>query len=158
MDDQPKLFWFEKDFFLFFGIFHIHRVWGLIDRKGYSDFWLSVMNNRDWFYFALAGLLLVFCIMGIVIFIKNRDKNYWWRWIYLFGGAYLLFDLFAISVGLDFWERLLYWMYDITNPYWNILWGTFIGLGVFSSAIGISITRKLLRCKSIIDTDKNSSA
>ncbi len=147
MNNQSKLFWFEKDFFLFFGIFHMHRVWGLIDRKSYSDFWLSVMNSRGRFYFALAGVLTVFCIMGIVIFMKNRGKNYWWRWIYLFGGAYLLFDLFAILVRLDFWKSLLYWMYDIKNPYWNILWGTFISLGVFSLAIGISITIKLLRRK-----------
>ncbi len=101
------------------------------------------MNGRGWFYFALAGVLTAFCIMGIVIFIKSRGENYWWRWVYLFGGVYLLFDLFAIFVGLDFWERLLYWMYDIANPYWDALWGTFIGLGAFSAGIGFSIARKV---------------
>lgn len=145
MDKKSKLYWFEKDFFLFFGIFHLHRIWGLVDRSGYSSFWLSIMNNRGWLYFVLMGLLTTFCVMGIVTFVKNLGHNYWWRWIYLFGGAYLLFDLFAISVRLSFWERLLYWMYDVTNPYWNVLWGTFIGLGVFSSVIGISILRKLLQ-------------
>ncbi len=147
MSDKSKLYWFEKYFFLFFGLFHMHRIWGLIDRKAYSDFWLSAMNSRNWFYFTLMGLLSAFCILGLAVFVINRGRNYWWRWIYLFGGLYLLFDLFAILVRLEFWERLLRWMFDITNPYWNLLWGTFIGLGVFSIILGVSITRKLLRRK-----------
>ncbi len=38
MGNKSKLLWFEKYFFLFFGIFHMHRIWGLIDCRGYSDF------------------------------------------------------------------------------------------------------------------------
>jgi heme O synthase-like polyprenyltransferase len=143
MNNKPKIYSAEIYFFLFFGLFHMHRIWGLIDRESYSRFWLSVMENRGWFYFALAGLLSAFCIMGMVIFFKNRGRNYWWRWIYIFGGGYLLFDLFAILIRLEVWQKLLYWMFDTSNPFWNILWGTFVGLGAFSAAIGLSIAKKL---------------
>ena len=140
---KSKIIWIEPVFFLFFGVFHLHRIWGLIDRKGYSDFWLSVMNNRDWFYFSLLGILSLLCIVGIAVFIKCKGHNYWWRWVYIFGGGYLLFDLFAIFIKLEIWKNLLYWMFDITNPYWNIVLGIFISLGLFSLIAGISISKKL---------------
>lgn len=44
----------------------------------------------------------------------NWHNNYWWRWIYLFGDGYLLFDLFAIATALEFWHRLILAMYDVT--------------------------------------------
>ena len=41
-------------------------------------------------------------VLGIFTFTKCRGNNDWWRWIYLFGGAYVLFDLYAIASGLEF--------------------------------------------------------
>ena len=69
-------------------------------------------------------------------------SNYWWRWIYVFGGIYVLFDLFAIAVGLDFWNNLLLWMFDVKSPYWNVIWSFFILLGGFVFALGICLLRQ----------------
>ena len=41
-----KIYWFEPLFFLFFGIFHLHRIWGILDRKAYDEFWLGIMESR----------------------------------------------------------------------------------------------------------------
>jgi protein-S-isoprenylcysteine O-methyltransferase Ste14 len=100
MSKNSNISWIEPVFFIFFGVFHIHRIWGLFNRKSYADFWLSVMNNRGWLYFLLMGVLLLLCITGIYIFFKNKGNNHWWRWVYIFGGVYLIFDLFAILIKL----------------------------------------------------------
>ena len=138
-----RIMWFEPIVFLFFGMLHLHRVWALTDRVGYSNFWLSLMVNRGLLYFILMGIMSLLCIAGIVVFATNRGKNYWWRWFYILGGGYVLFDLFAILIGLSIWEQLIYWMFDISNLYWNVVWGCFIGLGFISFIIGLSITKKL---------------
>ncbi len=132
-------------FFLFFGLFHLHRLWGIVDRTAYANFWLAVMNEKDVFYYGLMGLLALFCILGVVTFFRYRKHNFWWRWIYLFGGVYVLFDLFAIATGLTFWQRLLYWMFDVNAPYWNVLWGGFVLLGMFSFILGVYLLQQ--RCK-----------
>lgn len=111
---EKKVFAWEPWFFIAFGLFHLHRIWALIDRSSYAGFWLEVLDNKGVFYFALLGILAVLCILGITTFVKNYDRNYWWRWKYLFGGVYLLFDLFAVAAGLEFWNRLLLWMFDVT--------------------------------------------
>lgn len=139
---EKKILVWEPWFFIVFGLFHLHRIWGLVDRNSYAEFWLDVLNNKGVFYFTLMGILSVLCIFGIVTFIKNRRNNYWWRWIYLFGGAYLLFDLFAIAVGLKFWNKLLMWMFDVTSIYWNIIWSFFILLGGFVFVLGINLLKK----------------
>jgi len=122
-----------------FGLFHLHRIWGLTDRKSYAEFWIGVLENKDLFYFILMGILAVLCILGIITFFQNRHNNYWWRWIYLFGGAYLLFDLFAIAVKLEFWNKLLLWMFGVDSIYWNAVWSFFILLGGFVLALGIKL-------------------
>lgn len=127
---------FEPYFFLFFGLFHLHRIWGLFDREGYAAFWTGVLEERGWFYFATAIILSSLCILGIVTFFKNLHNNYWWRWIYPLGGSYLLFDLFAIVTGLEFWQKLLLSMFDVTAPYWNIVWGGFVAMGAGVFALG----------------------
>lgn len=139
---EKKIFAWEPVFFLFFGLFHLHRIWGLIDRKTYADFWLGILENRGVFYFILMGLLAILCIAGVITFFRNRSSNYWWRWIYLFGGSYVLFDLFAIAVGLDFWNELLLWMFDVNSPYWNIIWGIFVLLGGFVFVLGMKLLRQ----------------
>lgn len=55
------------------------------------------------------------------------------------GGSYLLFDLFAIAVDLNFWHELILKMYDITSKYWNMIWAVFILLGGMSLLLGIKL-------------------
>lgn len=52
---QSKIAFFEPWFFLFFGLFHLHRIWGLVDRNAYADFWMSVMAQKGAFYYYLCG-------------------------------------------------------------------------------------------------------
>ncbi len=125
-----------------FGIFHLHRIWGLIDRNSYAEFWIGLLNNKGAFYFLLMGVLSALCILGIVTFIKNLQRNYWWRWIYLFGGAYLLFDLFAIATGLEFWNKLLLRMFEVNSAYWNLIWLFFIFIGGFAFFLGVKLLRR----------------
>jgi len=135
---------FEPWFFIFFGLFHLHRIWGLFDRKAYADFWVGILNEKGFAYYSIMCLLAILCILGIITFLKNLHNNYWWRYIYIFGGGYLLFDLFAIATGLDFWHKLLLRMFDITSPYWNILWSGFVLLGgaVFLLGINLFVNRQ----------------
>ena len=141
---EKKIYAWEPWFFMAFGIFHMHRIWALMDRQGYADFWLGVMAKKGLFYFGLMGILAALCVLGIVTFFKNTGSNFLWRWIYLFGGVYVLFDLFAITVGFKFWNNLLDKMFDTSSPYWNIIWSFFILLGtaVFLLGIGLLIKRK----------------
>ena len=139
---MKKIYFFEPWFFLFFGVFHLHRIWGLIDRKSYAEFWLNVMESRGALYFGLMIILSVLSILGIIVFFKELHSNYTWRWIYLCGGAYLLFDLFAIAVGLEFWHDLILMMFDTSAWYWNLLWGGFIILGGLVFVLGISLLVK----------------
>lgn len=133
---------FEPWFFLFFGLFHLHRIWALVDRSAYADFWMGVMVEKGAFYCILMSLLTILCLMGIGIFIKNRRQNFWWRWIYLLGGGYLLFDLFAIATGLNFWQAVLRSMFDTTAPYWNMLWVGFVLLGAVTFILGLVLLKK----------------
>lgn len=134
---KKQIFVWEPVFFMAFGLFHLHRIWGLIDRNSYAGFWIHVLNHKGPFYFALMGTLAVLCILGIVTFARNRHNNYWWRWVYLFGGVYVLFDLFAIASGLKFWNRLLLWMFDVKSVYWNWVWLFFVALGGFAFCLGV---------------------
>ncbi|WP_304966426.1 hypothetical protein, partial [Paramuribaculum intestinale] len=59
---------------------------------------ISILERKGVLYYFLMVVLLALCVLGVGVFFKNRHKNYWWRWIYLFGGSYLLFDLLAIVV------------------------------------------------------------
>lgn len=129
----------EPYFFMAFGLFHLHRVWGLIDRSSYAEFWIGVLENKGLLYFGLMGLLAALCILGMITFVRNLHNNYWWRWIYLLGGVYVLFDLFAIAAGLEFWNRLLRWMFDVKSSYWNIVWMFFVLLGGFSFVWGVKL-------------------
>lgn len=138
---MKKVYGWEPWFFIFFGIFHLHRIWGLIDRKTYADFWIGILENKGVVYIAIMGLLAALCILGMITFINNRQRNYWWRWIYLCGGSYLVFDLFAIALGLEFWQDLLFWMFDVTSPYWNLLWGGFIVMGGVVFVLGCKLLR-----------------
>lgn len=138
---KSKIEFYEPWFFIFFGIFHMHRIWGLIDRKSYADFWLNTMQEKGIFYYTLMGILAMLCVLGIITFIRNFHNNYWWRWIYIFGGVYVLFDLFAIETGLTLWQQLLMIMFNIESVYWNILWSMFIILGSIVFILGITLLK-----------------
>ena len=140
---MKKIYSWEPWFFIFFGLFHMHRIWVLLDRDSYASFWLGILENKGILYFLIMGILAGLCILGMIIFVRERKSNYVWQWIYFFGGVYLLFDLFAIAAGLPFWQKLLVSMFDAVSPYWNIVWGFFIllGAGVFVLGI-ISLTAR----------------
>lgn len=137
----------EPWIFLFFGVFHLHRIWGLIDRQAYTAFWLGVMSDKGSLYFLLMGLLSALCIAGIGIFLTHLRANPWWRWIYPLCGGYLLFDLFAIAAGWSFWHALIDSMFDISSPYWNVVWGAFILLGCASMLLGVTLFRQRVKSK-----------
>ena len=137
-----KIYAWEPWFFIFFGIFHMHRIWALFDREGYAAFWLGIMTRKGVVYFVLMGVLALLCILGIITFVREWKNNFWWRYIYIFGGLYLLFDLFAIATGLQFWQTLLAMMFDTASKYWNLIWGFFILLGGFVFVLGIRLLMK----------------
>lgn len=140
-----KLYCFEPWIFIFFGLFHLHRIWGLIDRNSYALFWIEVLEERGIFYYLLMGILAVLCMLGIITFFRNMRCNYLWRWIYIFGGGYVLFDLFAIAMGLQFWHDWLMAMFDATAPYWNLLWGGFAVMGGAVFVLGCVLLRNIIR-------------
>ena len=137
-----SIHWFEPWFFLLFGLFHLHRVWGLLDRDAYSAFWLGVLEGQGALYFTLMGLLAALCLAGLWAFVRHRREGVWWRWIYVLGGGYVLWDLFAIAAGLDFWQNLLYSMFDTALPCWDVLWGGFVLLGAGAFALGLALLRR----------------
>ena len=100
------------------------------------------MEQKGLFYFVLMTVLAVLCILGIVTFFKNLHNNYLWRWIYIFGGVYLLFDIFAIAAGWSFWHRLILKMFDVNAAYWNILWTSFILMGFAVFVLGIVLLKQ----------------
>ena len=140
--------WFEPWFFLFFGLFHLHRIWALVDRESYAGFWLGVLERRGPFYFALMGVLAALCLAGLSAFFRYREEKVWWRWLYVFGGGYVLWDLFAIAAGLDLWERLLRAMFDTALPCWNLLWGGFAVMGACALLGGVLLLRRRARKRS----------
>lgn len=139
---QGRIFWFEPWFFLLFGLFHLHRIWGLLDRRGYAGFWLAVLEGRGPLYLALMGLLSGLCLAGLVAFFRCRREGRWWRWLYVFGGGYVLWDLTAVAAELPFWRELLYGMFDVHLPFWNLLWGGFVLLGGAVFLVGLFLLRQ----------------
>lgn len=137
-----KIEFFEPYIFIFFGVFHIHRIWALFDRYGYASFWLGVMENKNVLYFLLMVVLTLLCVLGIITFLKNINNNYWWRIIYVLCGGYLLFDLLMIFMGVGFWNKIILKMYDVSSSYWNVLWGIFIAMGGVSLLFGIKLLNK----------------
>jgi uncharacterized membrane protein len=120
----------ESLFFLFFGLFHIHRIWAFIDSKTYNTFWLNILDSRGAFLFILGSLLLIMSIIVILYFIKNFKDKKWWRWIYLFGGIYLVMDTVLNLLNNNFIKNVVIKMYTVEQPYYSILWGLFIVLGI----------------------------
>ena len=76
---MKKIYCWEPWFFMFFGLFHLHRIWGLFDRESYASFWMGILENKGVPYYATMGVLALLCVAGIVVFIRERKHNYWWR-------------------------------------------------------------------------------
>ncbi len=57
---EKKVFFWEPWFFMAFGIFHLHRIWGLIDRNSYAEFWVGLLNNKGALYFLLMEFFPLF--------------------------------------------------------------------------------------------------
>ncbi len=136
---EKRIYSWEPWFFIFFGLFHMHRIWALLDRSSYASFWMGIMHDKGWPYFLIMGILAGLCVLGIVTFFRERKANYLWRWIYIFGGGYVLFDLFAIATGMTFWQKLLEIMFDTSSAYWNYIWSFFILLGTAVFILGIRL-------------------
>ena len=51
---------------MFFGLFHMHRIWALIDRESYASFWMGIMEKKGLSYFVIMGILAGLCILGII--------------------------------------------------------------------------------------------
>jgi uncharacterized membrane protein len=120
----------ESLIFLFFGLFHIHRIWTFVDSKSYNKFWLNILESRGLFLFILGILLFVISIIVILYFIKNYRSKKWWRWIYLFGGIYLIMDTVLNLFNNHFIKNVVIKMYTLKQPYYSVLWGLFIILGI----------------------------
>lgn len=54
----------------------------------------------------------------------------------------MLFDLFAIAMDWTFWKNLILAMYDTGAWYWNVLWVSFIVLGLLVFVLGIHLLKK----------------
>jgi hypothetical protein len=132
-----NIYKFESIFFLFFGIFHLHRIWAFISPNTYSTFWLSLSNNKNAFAYLLGIIILLLSIFAILTFIINFKNNKWWRWIYLFGGIYLLFDSILNLLNVKFMMNIVNYMFTAPNPQFNIIWGFFIILGLFCIILSI---------------------
>ena len=132
----------EPWFFLLFGAFHLHRVWALADRAGYAAFWMGLLEQKGPLYFLLMGALALLCLWGAALFFRERRQPRWWRWAYVLGGGYVLFDLAAIAAGWPPWRRLLQAMFDIRAPGWVTLWSAFVLLGGGSFALGLWLIRR----------------
>lgn len=145
---MKKIKAYEPWFFIIFGLFHLHRVWALIDRQSYADFWMGTMEEKGLTYYSVMCILAGLCLLGVITFFGNLHNNFWWRWIYLFGGGYVLFDLFAIATGLEFWHELLLKMFDVSAPYWNVLWLGFVLMGAAAFALGlVLLKRRIAACR-----------
>jgi len=70
---------------------------------------------------------------------KYYKEKKWWRWIYLFGGTYVFFDSILNLFNSNFIKHIVIKMYTLKQPYYNILWGFFVVLGI----ICIMISRYL---------------
>lgn len=63
----------------------------------------------------------------------------------------MLFDLFAIILKLEFWQKLILWMYDISSPYWNVLWFLFIIMGAAIFALGMNLLKRSNRSNRVVE-------
>ncbi|MCR5701641.1 MAG: hypothetical protein K6G76_05790 [Lachnospiraceae bacterium] len=73
---MKRIYSWEPWFFVFFGLFHMHRIWALIDRETYAFFWMRIMENKGLQSFLIMGILDGLCIVGIITFFRECKANY----------------------------------------------------------------------------------
>ncbi len=95
---MKKIYAWEPWFFMFFGLFHLHRIWGLFDRQSYAVFWIGIMQRK-----------------GV---------------------------LYAIAIELEIWNEFILFLFDVSSPCWNIVWGFFILLGAFVFGLGVKLLKQ----------------
>lgn len=122
----------EAILFLFFGMFHIHRIWAFIDPEAYSKFWLGLVSTQGKEYYALGIILVGMSISLIILFVLNIKRLFWWRWFYLIGGLYVLIDVCLNLLEVDFMQRAIVWLFTVEGVLWYIIWGNFVLLGLLS--------------------------
>lgn len=66
---EKRILVWEPCFFVFFGLFHLHRIWGLIDRNSYTAFWIGVLESRGLFCF----IFLMMFVMEYMIILHKMD-------------------------------------------------------------------------------------
>ena len=142
---MKKIQLFEPWFFIAFGVFQLHRIWGLIDEKAYIDFWMNTAGQNSIVYYFIIGVLEILCIMGIITFFKNIHSNYRWRWLYFAGAALILFDLSAISAGSVIGRVLLSAMFGINYLCRRSLLMLLLAAGTFSFILGIDLLVRILK-------------
>ena len=114
----------ESLFFMFFGAFHLHRIWAFVDPKAYSLFWLSLSNNKNIFTYLLGILIFLLFVFAILTFLLNLKMIRWWRWIYLFGGTYIFFDSLLNLLNVKFMLNLVTFMFTAPVPQYYFIWGS----------------------------------
>ncbi|MDD6268663.1 MAG: hypothetical protein PUA84_01210 [Oscillospiraceae bacterium] len=136
---------FEPWFFIAFGVFQLHRIWGLIDEQAYIDFWLNTVGQNSMVYYFIIGILEILCIMGIITFFRNIRRNYRWRMLYFAGAALILADLSAISAGSVMGRFLLSAMFGVNYICRRSLLMLLLAAGTFSFILGTDLLVRILR-------------
>ena len=110
-----KIYEWEPWFFMFFGLFHLHRIWGLIDRTSYTDFWIGILESKGIFYFVLMVILVMifkinvglvsFAVAAVLSFLKVSDegealKRIPWGTLLLITGVGVLMQLIIGQGGI----------------------------------------------------------
>ena len=71
---EKKVFMWEPWFFMAFGLFHLHRIWGLIDRSAYAGFCVNGHIG-----FALRSGNCHFCKKQAQKLLVEMDISVWRR-------------------------------------------------------------------------------
>ena len=91
-----KIFWIEPLFFLLFGVFHLHRLWALIDRVTYADFWLSILDEKN-VLFDLAAIAAGWDVWDSLLRWMFDVGNPTWNWLW---GGFSLLGLLSLLFGV----------------------------------------------------------
>ena len=63
---MKKIYSWEPWFFMFFGLFHLHRIWALADRESYASFWMGIMENKGIAYFGIMESWLHYVFLELL--------------------------------------------------------------------------------------------
>jgi len=73
---EKKIIVWEPWFFMAFGLFHLHRIWGLTDRKSYAEFLLWMFDVDSIYWYAVWSFFILFGGFVLALGIKLQiDKS-----------------------------------------------------------------------------------